>query len=123
MIELKIPIKEAVNMLTDRMEFEFKLRKETNAKLREYKLENLPYKTLLSIAEVAAFDLIFLLPLEVFEEENNLADIISKSMRALADVFVREEFLTYKKSNAEKLIGKIHVIIEKSQKTEIFSAN
>lgn len=123
MIELKIPIKEAVGMLTDRMEFEFNLRKESNSSLRSFTLETLPYETLISIAEVAAFDLVFLLPLEVFEEENNLSDIVSKAIQALADIYGREEFLFYKKSNAQKLIDKISAITKNAESSVIFSAN
>ncbi len=123
MIELKIPIKEAVTMLTERMEFEYKLRKQTVPKIGETALEDLPFNVLLSIAEVAAFDLIFLLPAEVFEEENNLADIITKSIRALSDVFGREEFILYRKKNAERLVNRISDVVRKSKETEVFSSN
>ncbi len=123
MIELKIPIKEAVSMLTERMEFELKLRGDSNSELRGVQLKDLTFKELVSIAEVATFDLVFLLPVEVFEEENNLADIITKSMHALADIFLIEDFLYYKHKSAVKLISKIQNVVKNAKEMEVFSAN
>ena len=123
MIELKIPIKEAADMLAERMEFEYKLRAAVSSAIGKTAMEELPFNVLLSIAEVAAFDLIFLLPAEVFEEENNLPDIITKSMHALVDIFDRKEFLAYPKSNAETLVARISKVVRNSKETEVFSAN
>lgn len=120
---MKIPIKEAVTMLTERMEFEYQLRAAVSSGIGKIAMEELPFNVLLSIAEVAAFDLIFLLPAEVFEEENNLPDIITKSMHALAGVFGRKEFLTYPKKNAVNLVACISKVVRNSKETEVFSAN
>ncbi len=123
MIELKIPLQESVSMLTERMEFEYELRKITIPDIGKSGLKELPFNVLLSIAEVAAFDLIFLLPAEVYEEENNIPDIVTNTMRALAGVYDRKEFLDYPREKSVRLVEKIARLIKEYKNPDIFSAN
>ena len=107
MIEIKISTSAAVLLITERMRFEFGLRKKVGRIETGFEIENLNYKSLLSIAETAAFDLVLLLPADILTENNNLDDIICRSMRTLADIYNKEEFKYYTKEKARKLMSSI----------------
>lgn len=108
MIELKITNSAALLLLSERMKIEFENRKAGNAIPEYITIEILPYKDLVNIAECAAFDLICLLPADIFDDENNLHKIITKAMRSLSGVFNKEEFNIYPESRAQKLVDLIH---------------
>lgn len=112
MIEIKISTSAAVHLITERMRFEFGMRKRIGKTEPGFDLENMDFKSLLGIAEIAAFDLILLLPADILAENNNLDDIICRSMRSLADVYNKEEFKTYTKQKAKKLIRRISYLFE-----------
>ena len=112
MIEIKISTSAAVLLVTERMRFEFGMRKRTGKIEPGFELENLDFKTLLNIAEIAAFDLILLLPADILTENNNLDDIIYRSMTSLSEVYNKEEFKYYTKEKAGKLIQKISRLFE-----------
>lgn len=123
MIEIKISTSAAVLLLTERMRFEFGLRKKIKRFGAGFDLEDLNYKSLLSIAETAAFDLVLLLPADILAEKNNLDDIICKSMRTLADIYNREEFKYYTKEKARKLLQHIETLFLKNLSKDKFSLN
>ena len=104
MIEIKISADAAVNLLVERMNYEYKLRVRHNLINDLGKLENLNYKDLLNIAETAAFDLVFLLPVEAHVQESNLKDILIKSFRSLAKIYKCPEFNSYSSYNVQKLL-------------------
>ncbi len=123
MIEINITIKEAVTYLTARITEEKRLRIKAGLLPPETKLTRLPYKTLLSLAEAAAFDLVFLLPTEVFVKESNLTDIITKAFHELANIYGHREFLSFTRSNAIKLIEPIKKVIAASEIQEKYERN
>lgn len=112
MIEIKISTSAAVLLVTERMRFEFGMRKKIEKIEPGFELENLDFKTLLNIAEIAAFDLILLLPADILTENNNLDDIIYRSMVSLSEVYNKEEFKYYTKEKAARLIQKISRLFE-----------
>lgn len=105
MIELKITNSAALLLLSERMKIEYDNRKLNNSIPKYVALDTLPYKELLNISECAAFDLICLLPADIFEDENNLHKIITKAIRSLSGIYNKEEFNIYPESRAEKLIS------------------
>lgn len=107
MIEIKIPTAAAVVLLTQRMRQELTMREKAGRIDSGMSLRNLNQNELFEIAETSAFDIVFLLPADVWSDENNVADIIYKSIHSLASVFNREEFKLYKRDQAERLIKPI----------------
>jgi hypothetical protein len=107
MIEIKIPTSAAVIMLTERMRYELQLRIKAGCFEPGYEIENLSSSDLLSIAETSAFDLVFLLPVDILIEESNLPEIITEAFHALSKIFGREEFTIYTKERAEILLNKV----------------
>ena len=112
MIEIKITVDAALGLLLERMKFELRIRQKSGIIPTEYKLENLSYKELMSIVEVAVFDTVFLLPVEIINTENNLAQIVGSAVRALSRVLHREEFLLYSTNQANKIITRIKSLLE-----------
>ena len=112
MIEIKISTSAAVLLVTERMRFEFEMRKKIGVVEPGLGIENLDFKTLLNIAETAAFDLILLLPADILTENNNLDDIVCRSMKSLAEVYNKEEFKYYTKEKARRLIKRITGLFE-----------
>ncbi|MFC2139765.1 hypothetical protein ACFLR4_03835 [Bacteroidota bacterium] len=108
MIEIKISDDAAINLLVERMNYEYKLRVKHNLIHDSGKLENLDYKDLLNIAETAAFDLVFLLPVEAHVQESNLKDILVKSFRSLAKIYKCHEFNSYSSKNVKTLLKPIN---------------
>ena len=112
MIELKITNSAALLLLSERMKIEFENRKSNNSIPGYITLDTLPYKELLNISECAAFDLICLLPADIFEDENNLHKIITKAIRSLSGIYNKEEFNIYPESRAEKLVSLIYSYLQ-----------
>ena len=112
MIELKITNSAALLLLSERMKIEFDNRKSNNSIPEYVALDTLPYKELLNISECAAFDLICLLPADIFEDENNLHKIITKAIRSLSGIYNKEEFNIYPESRAEKLVSLIYTYLQ-----------
>lgn len=107
MIEIKIPTSAAVIMLTERMRYELQLRKKAGFCEPGFDIENLPFSEIISIGETAAFDLVFLLPVDILVEDSNLPEIITEAFHALSKIFGREEFTLYTKERAERLLSKV----------------
>lgn len=123
MIEIKISTSTAVALLTERMNFELELREKAGSVPPGLDIKDLGYQELLKLAEVAAFDLVFLLPAEVLMDNNNLADIICMAIQSLSNVFSREEFKTYSKNSAQQLLAPIKKIFKKATDKSIFLKN
>ncbi len=123
MIEIKISTSTAVALLTERMNFELELREKAGSVPSGLDIKDLGYQELLELAEVAAFDLVFLLPAEVLMDNNNLADIICIAIQSLSTVFSKEEFKTYSKNSAQQLLAPIKKIFKKATDKSIFLKN
>jgi hypothetical protein len=123
MIEIKISINEATTLLLDRMENELEMRKKAGLMPEDYTLDDLSFKDLLDIAEVATFDLVTLIPLNVLVQDNNVCDIISKVFISLADIFQYEEFKNYSVRRAESLIAPLKELIDNANVEENFFMN
>ena len=123
MIEIKIPTSAAIMLLTERMQYEFESRQKSGFYGDGLDLYDLNFREIMEIAEIAAFDLVFLLPAEIFDEKNNLADIIYKSITSLSKHFNYPQFVEYKKENAENLIKPITHIMRKSEDLKLFLSN
>ncbi len=123
MIEIKIPTSAASLLLTERMQHEFNMRLKTGYYGEGLDLHDLNYRELFEIAEIAAFDLVFLLPAEIFTEKNNLAEIITKSIRSLGKTFDCYEFEFYGKSQAKGLIQPIVDVFNVANENKTFLTN
>ncbi|MCK9281309.1 MAG: hypothetical protein M0P71_11855 [Melioribacteraceae bacterium] len=104
MIEIRITLDEAVKLLKERMNHELIFRKKDGFINKSYEFENLTFAELLSITEVAVFDTIALLPLDVLTSETNLKLVITKTVQALSHNFNREEYLLYSSLRTDKLL-------------------
>ncbi len=105
MINLRIPQTTALILLTERMKYELEFRKRNGTMPENADLFRLSYKELLELAEIAAFDMVAFLPLELLIKENNIVDIITKAIKSLSQVFGKEEFNSYDKKRCERLIN------------------
>ena len=123
MIEIKISTNAAIILLTERMRYELKLRQRAGLIPSEHELESLSQRQLMSIAETAAFDLVFLLPAEILSEKNNLGDIIYRSIKSLSKVYNREEFNLYTRDRAYNLIKPTESIFRLTNSKEDFQYN
>ena len=123
MIEIKITIDTALSLLLDRMKFELKLRQKQGVLKQGLRLENLSYKDLINLIEASVFDTVFLLPVDLITSETNLIQIITGTVRALAKVLHREEFLLYTTLQAKKLIDPINSYFQDSLKENIYNYN
>jgi len=107
MIEIKITIEAALALLLERMKYELKFRQKAGLIPTGLRLEDLSYKQLLQISDAAIFDTIFLLPTELVIQETNLTHIITETVKALARIYKKEEFLLFTNHKAKKLIQPI----------------
>jgi len=113
MIELNIPLNAAILLLMERMqgEFDIRVRKGNYPGLQITDLDNHDFNNL---AEVAAFDLVFMLPAEIFEEENNLSEVIVKALKGVSEKYGKKMFEEYTEYNAAKLISPIKTLFHYS---------
>jgi hypothetical protein len=115
MIELNIPINVAIMLLMERMQSEFDMR----VRMGNYtglQITDLDVSELYQIAEIAAFDLVFMLPAEIYEEENNLTEVVSRTMRGVSEKFGNKMFDKYTEEQAANLIRPIRNLIYTSNK-------
>jgi len=122
MINLKIPLGTAMALLTERMQYELKFRQKTGLVPDKINLSDLNYEELLTIVETAAFDLVSFLPYELLIQNNNLIDIITKSINSLAQVFSKKEFSTYSQERCKRLLGRLMKVC-KEEKSKTFLYN
>jgi hypothetical protein len=123
MIEIRITIDAALNLLLERMKFELKFRQDQNIISSNLKMEYLSSHDLLDLIETSIFDTVFLLPVDLLNSDTNLAQIISATVRALAKVLNREELYLYSNPKAKKLIDPICLYLEKSLRNQNFKNN
>lgn len=123
MIEIKIPTAAAVVLLTQRMRYELGMREKAGKIDAGIGLKNLSYDELFEIAETAAFDIIALLPADILAEENNLTDIITRSLQSLTTVFNKEQFQNYTLKNAEQLLSPVKELFRKIDEENFYLVN
>jgi hypothetical protein len=123
MIEIKITVEAALSLLLERMKLECQFRQKAGIIPPGSKLENLSYAELLAIAEASVFDTIFLLPIDLITQENNLVYIISETVKTLSRVLRREEFLLYSHRRAKKVINPIVTFLVRNTNDKNFERN
>jgi len=123
MIEIKITIDSALNLLLERMNLELKLRQRDMIIPKGLRLENLSYSQLSLIVEASIFDTIFLLPIDLVSQETNLINIITGTVRALSRVLNREEFKLFSIQQASRLIQPIVNYFQSQLKRKNFPNN
>jgi hypothetical protein len=123
MIEIKITIDMAVNLLLERMKYELLIRQQQGSFNTGLKLENLSYHDLFKITEVSVFDTVLLLPVDLIVSESNLVQIITQTVRSLSKNLSREEFQIYSAFQARKLITPVCIYIKNMVKSENFKNN
>lgn len=123
MIEIKIPTSAAIMLLNERMQYEFNARRKSGFYGDGIDLYDLNFRELMEISEIAAFDLAFLLPAEIFAEKNNLGEIICKSIKSLSKYYDYPEFKEYTVERAENLIKPIIRIMRRSEKLKFYLSN
>jgi putative lipase involved disintegration of autophagic bodies len=123
MLEIKISVTTAANLLVQRMRSEFEYRKKQGMFAPGYDLNNISYNELLKITETAIYDLIILLPAEVFMKENNLALIIANAIRTLAKDLNREELVLYDVKKAQNIVDSVCRLFKKSERDKSYLNN
>jgi hypothetical protein len=107
MIEIKITIDSALNLLLERMNLELKIRQRDKVIMRGLSLESLSYAQLLPIVEASVFDTIFLLPIDLVAQETNLINIVTMTVKALSRILHKSEFQYYSTEQATSLLEPI----------------
>ncbi len=123
MIEIKITIDSALNLLLNRMKVELKLRQKDGSILQGLRLENLSYKQLLPIVETSIFDTAMTLPVDLITNETNLNYIITETVKSLARIFHRVEFSLYTNAKTQKLLKPVYSYFEEQLKTKDYEKN
>ncbi len=123
MIEIKITIDTALNMLLNRMKVELNLRQKSGMIMSGLRLENLSYKQLYPIVETAIFDTVFLLPVDLIINETNLRYIITETVKTLARVFHQKEFALFSNTQTKNILEPIYNYLNKQLETKDFENN
>jgi len=123
MIEIRISNTAAVQLLVDRIENEFKSRIKTGIYNPDLTLDELPFNELFDLAEIAAFDLVSILPFDVLLKETNISEIITKAMQSLAVIYQKTDFTFYTTEMAETLVAKLKEVYLLSEKEKLYIKN
>ena len=123
MIEIKITIDSALNLLLNRMKVELSFRQRCGEITKGLRLENLSFNQLYSIARSAVFDTAFMLPIDLMVQESNLNYIITATIKSLAKVFHRDEFSIFSTKQTEQLLEPIYRYYKEQLKTKNFERN
>jgi hypothetical protein len=123
MIEIKITIDTALNMLLNRMKIELNLRQKSGMIMSGLRLENLSYKQLHPIVEAAIFDTVFLLPVDLITNETNLRYIITETVKTLSRIFHQEEFTLFSNNQTKKILDPVYNYLNKQLETKDFENN
>jgi hypothetical protein len=123
MIEIRITIDTAQNLILERMKFELKSRQKQQIIRLGLKIEELSLTDLINILDASILDTVFLLPVDLINTETNLIKIITGTVKALAKTLNRDELLLYTTRKAHLLIQPICELIDKSLKDQNFKYN
>ena len=123
MIEIRITIDTALNLLLNRMKVELKFRQNDGTITKELRLENLSYKQLFPIVEASIFDTVIMLPLELITNETNLNYIITATVKSLARIFHKEEFSMFTSTQTKKILEPIYRYFKEQLKSKDYERN
>jgi hypothetical protein len=123
MIEIKITIDDAFQLLLERVNYEMRMRQKVGFVSPDLQLENLSYLELKSIVDVAIFDTLTLLPADLITNESNLASIVTATVRLLPKILHREEFYIFNELKSRNLIKRIQTIFKTNTDQNIFLQN
>ncbi|VAX26544.1 hypothetical protein MNBD_IGNAVI01-1455 [hydrothermal vent metagenome] len=123
MIEIKIPTSAAVLLLKEKMILEMEALQKAKLIPTGKELHDLSGEQMVNLIETAAFDLIFSLPAEIYVDDSNIAEIISKSIRSFAAMYGIEELRSYTLEDAKKLVIPIRKLFKTFGEKEMFSKN
>ncbi len=123
MIEIRISNTAAVQLLVERIENEFRSRIKTGIYAPELTLDNLPFNELLELAEIAAFDLVSILPFDVLLKETNINEVVSKAMQSLAIIYQKTEFTFYTTEMAASLFLPLKKTFHQTEKEKLYIKN
>jgi hypothetical protein len=123
MIELRISNTAAVHLLVDRIEDEFQSRIRTGIYSKEMSLDDLPFPELFELAEIAAFDLVAILPYDALMKETNINEIVAKAMQSLTVIYQKEEFIAYTPEMAAALLDSLKNIYKIADKEKLHIKN
>jgi len=123
MIEIKIPTSAAVLLLKEKMILEMEALQKAKLIPSDKELHDLSSEQMVNLIETAAFDLIFSLPAEIYVDDSNIGEIISKSIRSFAATYGIEELKSYSLEEATKLVIPIRKLFRTFGKKEMFSKN
>lgn len=123
MIEIRITIDSALNLLLNRMKVELKLRQKDGRINQGLRLENLTYKQLMPIVETSIFDTAMMLPVELIINETNLNHIITETIKALARIFHRDEFSLFTIARTQKLLEPVYYYFDEQLQTKDYEKN
>ncbi len=123
MIEIKITIDNALQLLLERMRLELRLRQKSGMIKHGFRLEDLSYSETKQLVEAAVFDTIFLLPVEIITSQTNLVSIITSTVRALSRVLRKEEFLFFNERHSRNLIEPISKFLIQETRANTFLKN
>lgn len=123
MIEIRITIDTALNMLLNRMKLELSFRQRSCIIFKDLRLENLSYKELFPIVESSIFDTVFLLPIDLITNETNLNYIITGTVKTLSRIFHHEEFSLFSNRQTKTLLEPIYDYLNKQLETKNYEKN
>jgi len=123
MIEIRITIDAALNLLLNRMKVELKFRQGSGIINKDLRLENLSYKQLYPIVETAIFDTVFLLPIDLITNETNLNYIVTGTVKTLSRIFHKEEFSVFSNNQTKKLLEPIYAYLNKQTASKNYENN
>ena len=123
MIEIRITIDTALNLLLNRMKIELKFRQNDGTITKGLRLENLSYKQLFSIVEASIFDTVMMLPVDLITNETNLCNIITETVKTLARIFHKEEFSLFTNTQTRKILAPIYAYFDEQLKTKDYEKN
>ena len=123
MIEIKITIDTALDLLLNRMKVELKFRQNSGRILKSKRLEDLTYKELFPIVEAAIADTMFMLPVELLTQETNLNYIITATVKSLSRIFHYTGFADFSSRQTQKLLDPIYRYVKNQINSKDFQNN
>ncbi len=123
MIELRISNTAAVHLLVDRIEDEFRSRIKTGIYDKKLSLDDLPFSELFELAEIAAFDLVAILPYDALMKETNINEIVAKAIQSLTVIYQKEKFTAYTPEMAAALLISLKNIYKIADKEKLHLKN
>ncbi|KAF0152282.1 MAG: hypothetical protein FD143_1204 [Ignavibacteria bacterium] len=123
MIEIKLTIDNALQLLIERMKFELRIRQKSGIIKKGLRLEDLSYNETLKLVESSVNDYVFLLPMEIILSKTNLVSIITTTVRTLGRALRKEEFLLFSQRQTRNLVDPIRKFLINETRANSFLKN